>query len=297
MSATAIYQARQINPHRRRRTNDELKSIYDAAIEILASDPPMTVRHVYYRLVSEGLIPKTEASYDAVVRYLVKLRRSGEIPYSWISDSTRWIRKPRTYDSGSDALRITAKAYRRSLWANQDAYVELWVEKDALAGVLIEETDPYDVPLMVSRGFASITYLYESAQAIKEQEKPAFIYLLTDHDPSGLTAAKQIAEGLADFALDFPITFERLAVTEQQITEWDLPSHWTKPSTHNKDFRGESVELDAIPPRLLRGLVRDAIERHVDPFVLEQTRNTERLEREVLAVIANAADNTEGFWR
>jgi hypothetical protein len=141
---------------------------------------------------------------------------------------------------------------------------------------------------MVSRGFSSITYLYEAAQNITAQGKPAFIYLLTDHDPSGLKAAKKIAEGLAEFAPDFPITFERIAVTEQQIADWDLPSHWTKPNTHSKDFTGESVELDAIPPRLLRGLVRDAIERHIDWFALEQTRELERLERRTLDEIAES---------
>ena len=279
MSAPTLYQASPIKPKRGRRTNAELRAIYDAAIRILADDRPMTVRGVFYRLVSEHRIPKTEKGYEAVQRYLVTLRRTGEIPYDWISDSTRWMRKPRTYDSFGDALRINAEAFRRSLWANQDAYVEIWVEKDTLAGILVQETEPYDVPLMVSRGFSSLSYLYEAAQHIKAQGKPAFIYLLTDHDPSGLVAAKTIERDLAEFAGDFPIRFMRLGVTERQISNWALPSHWTKPSSHNNGFVGESVELDAIPPRLLRGLVRGAIERHVDQFALKQTRAQELREK------------------
>jgi hypothetical protein len=240
----------------------------------------MTVRGVFYRLVGEGLIAKTDNEYDNIGRYLTKLRRAGEIPYRWISDSTRWMRKPRTYDSLADALRITAETYRRALWTNQDAYVEIWCEKDTLAGILVQETDPYDVPLMVSRGFSSITYLYEAAQNIREQGKPAFVYLLTDHDPSGLTAAKKIAEGLTEFASGFNITFKRIAVTERQIADWHVPTRPTKASSHSNGFVGESVELDAIPPRVLRQLVRGAIERHVDQFALKQTKELERLERE-----------------
>jgi hypothetical protein len=139
---------------------------------------------------------------------------------------------------------------------------------------------------MVSRGFSSITYLYEAAQTIREQGKPAFIYLLTDHDPSGLKTAKAIAEGLAEHAAGHPITFERLAVTEQQISDWHLPTRPTKASSHSNGFVGESVELDAIPARLLRQVVRGAIERHVDQFALEQTKEQEQREQDLYRAIA-----------
>jgi hypothetical protein len=290
MSAPTVYQDSPIKPKRprKRRTNAELRAMYDAEARLLADDNPMTVRGVFYRVVDQRLVAKTDKGYDAVQRDLVKLRRAGEIPYHWISDSTRWMRKPRTYDSFADALRINAETYRRSLWANQDAYVEIWCEKDTLAGILVQETEPYDVPLMVSRGFSSITYLYEAAQTIREQGKPAFIYLLTDHDPSGLKTAKAIADGLKEHAAGHPIAFKRLAVTEQQIRDWDLPTRPTKASSHSNGFVGESVELDAIPARLLRQLVRGAIERHIDRFALEQTKAQEQREQELYLDLAES---------
>jgi hypothetical protein len=248
----------------------------------------MTVRGVFYRLVGEYLVNKTEREYDNVGRYLVKLRQTDKVPYEWLSDSTRWMRKPRSHDGMAAALRETANTYRRALWRDQNAYVEIWIEKDTLAGVVMDETEPYDVPLMVARGFSSLTYLYEAAQTIKEQSKPVFIYLLTDHDPSGHTTARKIEARLREFAPEATFTFERLAVTEPQIIQWNLPTRPTKASTHDRGFVGESVELDAIPAPLLRLLVRDAIEQHVDQAVLARTKAIERREQATLTAMSRS---------
>jgi hypothetical protein len=256
-------------------------------VRIVAADHPMTLRGLFYRLVSEGLIPKTENEYEKVGRYLLKLRRDGAIPYRWIADSTRWMRKPKTYDSLEDALHQTAATYRRSLWNDQDTYVELWCEKDTLAGILVEETAAWDVPLMVVRGFSSETYLYEASENIGYIAKPAYLYLLTDHDPSGLASAKDVARKIAGFLPGFPCTVERVAVTEAQIAAWDLPTRPTKTSdSRSRGFAGESVELDAMPPTTLRTLARECIERHIDPAILARTRHTEALERATLTDLA-----------
>jgi hypothetical protein len=101
------------------------------------------------------------------------MRREGVVPWDWVADHTRWMRKPRSYTSLEQALAETAQLYRRNVWREQAAYVEVWLEKDALAGVLYAITEAWDVPLMVSRGYASLSYLYEAAQAIRQQGKPA----------------------------------------------------------------------------------------------------------------------------
>ena len=92
-------------------------------------------------MVSLGTIAKTEGEYKStVVRLLGQMRREKVIPFDWLSDSTRWMRKPTSFSSLDEALRRTAQTYRRALWDNQDTYVEIWLEKDALAGVIFEET-------------------------------------------------------------------------------------------------------------------------------------------------------------
>jgi hypothetical protein len=261
-----------------------MERIREAIYGALESDRPMTVRQVFYRLVVLCVVAKTENEYkNTVGRLLVAMRRSGDIPFDWVADNTRWMRKPNTFSSLGDALQLTAQTYRRALWDNQPVYVEVWTEKDALAGVLLEETRPWDVPLMVSRGFSSVSYLYEAAEAIKAEGKPAYLYYFGDHDPSGVHIDRNIERQLREMAPEAEIHFERVAVRPEQIEAWGLPTRPTKDTdSRSKTFQGESVEVDAIPPARLRELVRGRIERHVDRQALEVLQVAERSEREIL---------------
>ena len=161
---------------------------------------------------------------------LTKMRRDGSLPYDWLADNTRWQRKPNTFESVEEALDDTARLYRKSLWRDADAYVEIWLEKDALAGVVLPVTGMYDVPLMVARGYASLSFLHSAAEAINKLEVPAYIYHLGDFDPSGVNAGEKIEETLRELAPTAEIIFERIAVTPSQITDWDLPTRPTKKS-------------------------------------------------------------------
>jgi hypothetical protein len=255
---------------------------------IVATDRPMTVRQTFYRAVATGLVQKREAEYKNVVcRLLAQMRLDEMLPWGWIADNTRWMRKPVTFSSLGDALKRTATLYRRSLWDNQDVYVEVWCEKDALAGVLLEETSKWDVPLMVTRGYPSLTYLYEAADAIVARDKPAHLYYFGDHDPSGVDIERNLEERLWEFSDEAEIWLERVAVTPRQIEEWSLPTRPTKRTdSRARSFTGQSVEVDAIPPRQLRQLVRECIEPHVDPRALEVVREAEASERLTLRRIA-----------
>jgi hypothetical protein len=270
---------------RQRRTKADIEVIREAIYEILSEENPMTVRQCFYALTVRQVIEKTEAEYNGtVVRLLTEMRRGGEIPYTWISDNTRWMRKPTTYGGLADFLSRNSRFYRRDLWANAECYVEVWCEKDALARVIMEETGPYDVPLMVSRGFASDTYLQSAAEAIEAEDKPIYIYQFGDHDPSGVWTAKKVEEGLRHHAPDAEIYFERVAVTLEQTELWSLPSRPTKRdgNTHARGFVGDSVELDAIPAGQLRTLVRECIEQHIDEHEFGILKAAEASERSLL---------------
>jgi len=243
----------------------------------------MTVRQVFYQATVLGVVEKTEAGYSKVQTDLVQMRREGHLPYGWLSDSTRWCRRLETYGSVQEALNETARLYRKSLWRDADCCVEIWLEKDALAGVVDRITYAYDVPLMVARGYASLSFLHSSAEAIKGAGLPAFIYHLGDYDPSGVDAGRKIEQTLREMAPDAEIHFERIAVTPRQIQEWKLPARPTKTSdTRSKNFGDISVELDAIPPDRLRLLVQNAIERHLPQREFEILKIAEQSERDLL---------------
>lgn len=267
---------------------DELRETIRA---LVAAEQPMTVRQVFYRLVSAGLVKKTEGEYGSTVcRLLTEMRLEYEIPFGWIVDNTRWMRKPRSYSGLGEIVDSSWRTYRRALWDNQEAYVEVWCEKEALAGVIYDVTQEWDTPLMVTKGYASISFLYQAAQTIEAEDKPTYIYFFGDYDPSGLDIARQVEMRLCEFAYGSDITFERVAVTPEQVTLWNLPTRPTKRTdTRSNGWGGSSVELDAIPPSHLRNLVRERIEQHVDREAFTKLKLVEESERELLSrIIAKA---------
>jgi hypothetical protein len=212
--------AYQASPIRRARaTRVEIEARREALIEIAAASQPATVRQVFYQATVRGIVEKTEAGYAKVQTDLVVLRRAGLLPFEWIANNTRWQRKPQTFDNIQAALSETAALYRRSLWRNIDCYVEIWLEKDALSGVVYPITSDYDVPLMVARGYASLSFLHSAAEYISSLDVPAFIYHFGDFDPSGVNAGEKIEQTLRELAPNADISFERIAVTEAQIIE------------------------------------------------------------------------------
>jgi hypothetical protein len=201
------------------------------------------------------------------------------------------MRKPRTYTGLHAMLKQTAEFYRRALWDDQDVYVEVWLEKDALAGVVYDITGEYDVPLMVTRGYSSLSFLHSAAETIADQQKPAYLYYFGDWDPSGKDINRAVEAGLREMAPDAEIYFHRVAVTEAQIEGLHLPTRPTKKTdSRARNFRGESVELDAMPPDYLRALVLSVIESHIDQDHLERLRTIEQAERATLDRIADSLE-------
>jgi hypothetical protein len=157
---------------------------------------------------------------------------------------------------------------------------------------------------MVSRGFGSESFLYTAAEQIarcREEHRDVHIYYFGDYDPSGRHIAEDLKLRLtrlagASLGVDYFIdrlfadkplfSFERIAVNEDQIARWNLPTRPTKTgkNTHAKRFSDRrSVELDAVHPDRLRELVQDCIVRHIDPERLARTELVEAAERESLA--------------
>jgi hypothetical protein len=258
----------------------------------------MTVRQVFYRLVVAGAVEKTEVAYQGtMIRLLTEMRLDGDIPFAWIIDESRRRRLTRTYDNVADALEQTARFYRRSALQQADDYIEIWCEKDALAGLIWQVTSQYDVPLMISRGMPSLTFLHGTAQEICKAAvagKFTFIYQFGDHDPSGVLIPQTIERRLDEMCDQLgcnPPFIKRVALTEEMIATHDLPTRPTKRegNRHAAGFAGNSVELDALPPRVLRALVTDVIEDHISEHELKLLRVAEESEREQLMMFARQA--------
>ncbi len=290
-SAVVGWQLEIVRSERRqrskRRSRIEIAAIRDALFWLAWRLRPATVRQLFYQAVSIGLVDKTEREYKGTVcRLLGDLRRERALPFEFIADNTRWMRKGVTYDSLEDALRETQRHYRRDLWSGQPDRVEVWLEKEALAGVVMQATDPWHVPLMVTRGYPSLSYVHAAAESIEDADATTHIYYLGDHDPSGVDIPRFVEESLLDLAPGADFTFTRLAVLPEQIAEFGLQTRPTKRTdSRSKSFEGESVEVDAIHPRTLRAMVEERITGHLDADRLDRLRVAEAAERETLSGI------------
>ena len=137
----------------------------------------------------------------------------------------------------------------------------------------------------MARGFSSESFLYETAEMIKEIGKPAYIYFFSDYDPSGLALCKQVEKMLPRFGVE--IIFNRAALKPWQIEEYNLPTRPTKKTTHSKGFTGNSVELDALHPDILHNIIKDFIHRHISSDTLKNIEMEEKVQRQTIADIKN----------
>ena len=273
---------------RRRATAAEMEERAEFLIAYAREHHPVTVRSLYYQAEVHGIpgIDKTEAGYAKVLHQALQLRREGRLPYQWIADSSRYMRKPQTWDRWEDALAETARTYRRNLWQDADAHVEVWCEKDALSGVIEPVTWKHDVPLMVSRGFTSETFVFSAVEAYRGSARPLVVYALYDFDRSGQDAAQSLREKLARFGRErgVEVEFHLIGLTLEQVREWSLPTrpHKRASAADKRWPHTFACELDAIPPDDLRALVREAIEAHLPPAQFAQHLRTEQKERDTM---------------
>jgi len=270
MSAAELYEASPVNP-RRRATRAEMEDRARFYITYAAAHSPVTVRQLSYRAVVKGIagIDKTENGYARVQRQILNLRRAWRLPYSDIADATRWMRKPRTFNSVEDALRETAETYRKALWRDFMIELEIWLEKNALAGVIYPVTELYDVPLMPTVGFTSETFAFEAIYAA-DPFRRFVVRALYDFDRAGLDAANSLREKVDRFANErrVNVSFQQIAIAEHHIVEFDraeqmalvrlpglapvwLPTREPKrKSAADRRWPHEfAIELDAIEPR------------------------------------------------
>ncbi len=282
----SVYPASPIK--RRRATAAEMDGRAQFLVDYAREHAPVTVRGLYYQAEVARVpgIDKTENSYNKVQHQVLQLRREGSLAYDWISDATRWQRRPRTFNNWEDALENTARTYRRALWQDAEVDVEIWIEKDALAGVIAEVTFEYDVPLMVSRGYTSETFAFNAIEAHVGSGRPLVVYALYDFDRSGADAARSLDEKLTRFAGErgIDVRFNLLGLTAHQVEYWRLATRPHKRAT-TADQRWPhpyACELDAIPPDNLRALVQAAIENHLPAGELARLQRIEDLERETM---------------
>lgn len=234
----------------------------------------LTVRQLYYQLVTENIIPNEEKSYKHVTKVVNDGRLAGLIDWDMIEDRTRSFISRTRWENPSQILEAAAGSFHMDRWENQDYRVFCIVEKEALTNVLEGVCAKYDVPLLAARGYPSASVLRDFAVRALMPAKASHlvrILHLGDHDPSGLDMTRDLTERLQLFAEDHgkEIEVERLALNMDQINHHKPPPNPAKTtdsrfSLYRKLHGDNSWELDALNPKVISDLVGKRIEQLVD---------------------------------
>lgn len=251
-------------------------------------DFSLTLRQIYYQLVAKQIISNQQKYYMKLSRLCVIGRDEGMLPEDAFADRLREVDKPNSWDDLVDFMDTVKQAYKKDKWKNQSAYVEVWTEKDALRGVISPITYECDVSLLVVRGQVSRTAIYESYNRFSQkfnEDKKCYLFYFGDFDPSGISIYNSLVKRLRNFGnYGGNINFRRVALTQEQISQHNLPQDPAKKSDPNykkfvNKYGDNVVEIDSLPPDVLRELIRDCVEAKIDNGILAQVQELEALEQ------------------
>ena len=270
---------------RMRRTKADLDRLDAAIYTVLDADNPQSVRHVFYRVVSDPdltpPVPKTDQGYNLVKRRLLILRRAGDVPYPWVVDMSRAGYHVATYADMDDFLRQSAAAYRTDEWKYARTHVEVWTESRSLAAVLIDDCQDMGVSLYPAGGFTSDTFAWQAGEQIERIGKPAVLLYVGDYDPAGVLIDRDVVSKI-ERHVSVPVTLRRLAITEAQIEQYGLPTKPRKAGDRRRLDVKATVEAEALPAADMRHLVLCAIEEYLDPHTRWQRRQADAAVRETI---------------
>jgi hypothetical protein len=199
--------------------------LIDAAITVLENENPMTVRQLFYRLVSVGEIENCLRAYQRVSKAMTKARNDDRIDFEWIVDRSRPNYEATTWEGLEEYGETVLHGYRRDNWQDQPRHVELWCEKDAIVGSIEEITDKWAIPLRALRGFNSTTNVHQIAKSFQYKnaaKKQVVVFYLGDWDPSGEAIERDVQSRVLRYGSG-PFSITRLAIHREDISKFHLP--------------------------------------------------------------------------
>lgn len=265
----------------------------------------LTVRQLYYQFVARGLLENRQQNYQRLASVVDDARKAGLIDWNAIEDRTRYLRSYRTFANPTEALFAAARNYMEDLWADQDAYVEVWIEKDALLGVIEPACGEFRIPYFACRGYASSSELYTAGKRLRRMEakgKRPLIFHLGDHDPSGLDMTRVNEDSVGLFGRTYGIEVRRLALNMDQVEQYDPPPNPAKESDsrfaeYAAQHGDESWELDALSPSVIDALIRDEIATVIDQDKFDAAREREGENEALIRSVAEEWRNVSRYMK
>lgn len=250
-----------------RKTLDIIEKANEIIAEYQAEGYSLTLRQLYYQFVSRDYIENSDKSYDRLGSIISDARLTGHISWYAIEDRHRSINDTFVSDDVASIIAGTRGLYQPDMWAGQPRRVEVWIEKDALIGTIERVCQDLHVAYTACKGYTSQSEQYRAAQRMRnymrEGQEPLILYL-GDHDPSGIDMTRDHRDRLRLLTGGAPVEVRRLALNRDQVDLYQPPPNPAKESDcrfkgYQEEHGNESWELDALPPRVIAGLVTQAV--------------------------------------
>ncbi len=271
--------------------------IIDSANEILNEYDEqgfvLTLRQLYYQFVSRDLLPNTDKSYNRLGSIINDARLAGLVDWDHLIDRTRNLQTLEHFDGAGDALTKLAGWYHVDMWRRQNVRPEVWIEKDALIGVIEGVCNELDVPYFSCRGYTSQSEMWRAGQRLRHWQdtcdQDTYIIHLGDHDPSGMDMSRDIFDRLELFMGG--TKFERLALNMYQVEQYSPPPNPAKITDSRakgyiQEYGDHSWELDALEPAVLSALIRKSVTDLRDDKIHSEDVKQKEVVREKLEEIA-----------
>jgi hypothetical protein len=261
---------------------DQVRGVLDEYSDYL----PLTIRQIFYRLVGAYDYEKTERAYQRLCEHLNRARRARIISMDAIRDDGGTVIRPDFWDSAEHFLESVCAAaadFKLDRSAGQVTRLVVICEAGGMAPQLGRVATPLGVDVMSGGGFDSLTDKHRFAAELVGHDRPTEVLHIGDHDPSGVSMFLAFLEDVEAFTRDLggDATFTRLAVTPEQIAEFDLPTAPPK-ATDRRAFAGQTCQAEALAPDVLAGILREAIETRIDRRVLDGVlRQEHRIRRDL----------------
>lgn len=271
-----------------------IKTANSIIAEYQAEGYELTLRQLYYQFVSRDIIPNTQREYGKLGIALNNGRLAGLIDWNAIIDRTRKIQGDWHWDSPAEIIESSAESYKIDTRATQAIYLEVWVEKDALIGVVERACVEHDVPFFSCRGYVSQSAMWRAGRRISRDGRPCTLLHLGDHDPSGIDMTRDIQERLDLFGADVDV--HRIALTLDQVEEYGPPPNPAKLTDSRcndyiNKYGSESWELDALDPRVITDLISEEIDQKTIAAKRRVLIKKENAEKDKLRWLADNWEN------
>jgi len=253
----------------------------------------LTLRQLYYQFVSRDIIANKVTEYKRLGSIINDARLAGQIDWDAIEDRTRNLKALATWDNPASIIEVAARQFKRDLWATQPRRIEVWIEKEALAGVFERVCQEMRTPFFACRGYVSQSEMHVAAKRLEDYayhgQSPLILHF-GDHDPSGIDMSRDIESRLRMFSSE-PIEVQRLALNMDQVQKYQPPPNPAKETDSRfaeylRTYGDESWELDALDPSQLSALVTEAVQSYIDDDAWEEAEALEERQRQKLTTLS-----------